>query len=147
MQISLPPSCSTLNHFNNAIIENVNFNAQLLYLDGYSHRRCRLMSLLRVLSCTGQQSSHMNGGSSMPTIHIPQSGAPIVRPAVPSQQQQQLLQQQQKGTVRELLSNQGKLAGDKHFDSNNRQQTTVAALLEQRGQDRLVESGLKNSSF
>ena len=103
--------------------------------------------ILDILSCTGQQSSHMNGGSSMPTIHIPQSGAPIVRPAAPSQQQQQLLQQQQKGTVRELLSNQGKLAGDKHFDSNNRQQTTVAALLEQRGQDRLVESGLKNSIF
>lgn len=40
--------------------------------------------------------------------------------------------------MRELLSNQGKLAGDKHFDSNNRQQTTVAALLEQRGQDRYL---------
>ena len=81
----------------------------------------------------------MNGGTSMPTIHIPQTGAPIVRPSAPQpthQQQQPLLQQQQKGTVRELLSNQGKLAGDKHFDSNNRQQTTVAALLEQRGQDR-----------
>ena len=83
----------------------------------------------------------MNGGTSMPTIHIPQSGAPIVRPSAPQQPNQQaLLQQQQKGTVRELLSNQGKLAGDRHFDSNNRQQTTVAALLEQRGQDRYVNT-------